>query len=101
MECLICRKKGGKKAFVKTPSLSSITKLIERVNHRASHKDSAVTNLAERLSNVTPEELFEKNIVYHRDYYSEIANVEKPEGAKKRYSDSVEYGDSSAVKKKS
>ena len=49
MECLICRKKGGKKAFVKTPSLASSTKLIERVNDRASHKDSAVTNLAERL----------------------------------------------------
>ena len=96
MECLICRKKG----FVKTPSLSLITKLIERVNDRASYKDSAVTNLAERLSNVTPEELFEKNIVYHRDCYSEIANVEKLERAIKRYSDSVEYGDSSVVKRK-
>ena len=49
MECLICRKKGDKKAFVKTPSLASSTKLIERVNDRASYKDSAVTNLAERL----------------------------------------------------
>ena len=77
MEYLICHKKGGKKAFVETPSLSSVTKLIERVNDRASHKDSAVTNLAERLTNVTPEELFEKNIVYHRDYYTEIANVEE------------------------
>ena len=46
MECLICCKKVGKKAFVKTPPLSSITKLIERVNDRASYKDSAVTNLA-------------------------------------------------------
>ena len=49
MECLICCKKGGKKAFVKTASLASSTKLIERVNDRASHKDSAVTSLAERL----------------------------------------------------
>ena len=65
---MICRKKGGKKAFVKTPLLSSISKLIERVNDWASYKDSAVTNLAER--------------------------------AKKRYSDSIEYGDSSVVKRK-
>ena len=63
MECLICCKKG----FVKTPLLSLITKLIERVNDRASYKDSAVTNLAERLTNVIPKELFEKNIVYHKD----------------------------------
>ena len=75
---------------VKTPSFSSITKLIERVNDWASYKDSAVTNLAERLTNVTSEKLFEKNIVYHRDCYSEIANVEKLERVKKRYSDSVE-----------
>ena len=67
MECLICRKKGGKKAFIKITSLSSITKLIERINDRASYKDSVVTNLAERLTNVIPKELFEKNIVYHRD----------------------------------
>ena len=38
MEGLIFLKKGGKKAFVKTPSLSSITKLIERVNDIASYK---------------------------------------------------------------
>ena len=54
--------------------------------------------MADRLTNVTPEELFEKNIVYHRGCYSEIANVEKLERAKRRYSDSVEYGDSSVVK---
>ena len=80
LECLICRKKGCKKPFVKTPSISSITKLIERENDTASYKDSAVTKLAERLTN---EELFEKNIVYHRNCYSEIANVEKLERAKK------------------
>ena len=94
MECLICCKKGGKKTFVKNPSLSSIPKLTERVNDRVSYKDSAVRNLAERLTNVTPEELYDKNIVYHRDCYSEIANVEKLERVKKLYSDSVEYGDS-------
>ena len=82
MEYLICRKKGAKRDFVKTPSLSSITKLIERVNDRASYEDSTVRNLAERLSNATHKELFEKNIVYHRDCYSEIANVEKLERAK-------------------
>ena len=54
--------------------------------------------MADRLTNVTPEELFEKNIVYHRGCYSETANVEKLERAKRRYSDSVEYGDSSVVK---
>ena len=96
---MICRKKVGKKAFVKTPSLSSISKLMERVNDRASYKDSAVTNLAERLTNVTAEKLFEKNIVYHKDYYSEIANVEKFERDKKCYSDSIEYGDSSVIKR--
>ena len=54
--------------------------------------------MADRLTNVTPEELFEKNIVYHRGCYSETANVEKLERAKRHYSDSVEYGDSSVVK---
>ena len=54
--------------------------------------------MADRLTNVTPEELFEKNIVYHRGCYSETANVEKLGRAKRRYSDSVEYGDSSVVK---
>ena len=88
------------KAIVKTPSLLSITKLIERVNDRAPYKDSTVTNLTDRLTNVTLEELFEKSIVHHRDCYSEIANVEKFERAKQRYSDSVEYGDSSVVKRK-
>ena len=42
----------------------------------------------------------EKNIVYHRDCYSEIANVEKHERAIKGYLDLVEYGDSSVVKRK-
>ena len=55
--------------------------------------------MAERLTDVTLEELFEKNVVYHRDCCSEVANVEKLDRAKKRYSDLVEYGDSSAVKK--
>ena len=56
--------------------------------------------MAGRLTNVTPEEMSEKNIVYHRDCYSEIANVEKHERAIKGYLDLVEYGDSSVVKRK-
>ena len=39
--------------------------------------------MSERLTNVTPEEQFEKNIVYHRDCYSETTNLEKLERAKK------------------
>ena len=88
------------KNYRQNPFTLIITKFIERVNDRASYKDSTVTNLTDRLTNVTLEELFEKSIVHHRDCYSEIANVEKFERAKQRYSDSVEYGDSSVVKRK-
>ena len=57
--------------------------------------------MSERLTNVTPEELFEKNIVYHRDCYSETTNLEKLERElRKRYSGSVEYGNSSVSKTK-
>ena len=56
--------------------------------------------MTDRLANVTLEELFEKSILHHRDCYSEIGNMEKFERTKQRYSDSVEYGDSSVVKRK-
>ena len=100
MECVVCLEKSGKKPFVHNPSLESLEKLLTRVHERAYYKDSIVLNFAGRVQGITAADLFAKKSGYHKSCYAEFANVGKLERAKKRYSDSIECGESSVIKRR-
>ena len=57
MECIICPKNDQTKDFVRTPSLSALSKLLKRARERATCKNSSAISFAERMQDRTASEL--------------------------------------------
>ena len=56
MEYIICLENDKKKDFVRTPSLSTLRKLLERAQERITYKDSSVISFAECMKERTASE---------------------------------------------
>ena len=51
-----------------------------------------LTEFNARTKSITARESFDQRAQYHSSCYKSIANIEKVQRAKKRYSDSIEIG---------
>ena len=73
---------------------------MSRVERRAEYKDSQVMDFVKGTANHTTEKMTNDNARYHKKCYANSANTSKVERARKRFSDSIENGESSIIKRK-
>ena len=92
--CIICLSNKNTKdnTFVLNPSLDAFEKLLVRAGEWHNYKDSELTEFNARTKSITARESFDQRAQYHSSCYKSIANIEKVQRAKKRYSDSIEIG---------
>ena len=96
--CIVCL--DSTKPLVEDPSVDSFERLLERTRQRHEYKDSAVSEFFSRISDMTAQQLVQNKSKYHKKCYSNFANSSKVGRAKKRYSDSIETGQTSFIKPK-
>ena len=78
--CLICQLISKGKPVAKKPNTASVEKLLNACNETNNHNDCSVNELAERLSPLTTEEIFQNNGTYH---YKEITNIKNYKSGKR------------------
>ena len=99
MECIVCQDAKGKEKVVATPSEEPFRKLLECASERAKYRDGTVVELVERTKDTVPSVL-ETNSSNHKSCYAAITNISKLERARKRYRDSIDFGEASLIKRK-
>ena len=62
------------------------------------YKDSQVRDFVKRTTDHKAEKLISSNARYHKKCYANFSNTSKVERARKRFSDSIESGESSVMK---
>ena len=99
MGCIICQQ-NGQTDLVDKPSKESFEKLLKMTRERVEHKDCQAMDFVKRTANHTAEKLISDNATYHKKCYANFANTGKVERARKCFSDSIEKGESSVIKRK-
>ena len=67
---------------------------------RAEYGDTKVFEFVERNKNLCADDLLNNKACYHKKCYSEFTNIEKRNRAIQRYTDALEQGQATIVKRK-
>ena len=99
MSCIIWQQ-NDQVDMVGNPSKELFEKLLTRAREIAEYKDSQGMDFVKQNANHTVEKLISNNGRYHKKCYASFVNTVKVERARKRFSDSIESGESSIIKRK-
>ena len=97
--CLICQEQSTVKV-IKNPNNESLKKLLSLSRERAEYGDTKVFEFVERNKNLCGDDLLNNKACYHKKCYSEFTNIEKRNRAIQRYTDALEQGQATIVKRK-
>ena len=96
---LICQEKSTVKV-IKIPNNESLKKLLSLSREQAEYGDTKVFEFVERNENLCAEDLLNNKACYHKKCYSEFTNIEKRNRTIQRYTDALEQGQVTIVKRK-
>ena len=97
--CLICQEQSIIKV-IKNPNNESLKKLLSLSRERAEYGHTKVFEFVERSKNVCADDLPNNKACYHKKCYSEFTNTEKRNRTIQRYTDALEQGQATIVKRK-
>ena len=100
MECIVWPKNDKKKDFVRTPSLSALSKLLKTARESTSCKNSSSISFSERMQDRTASELLGHKVICHENCYFSFGKINKVDHAKKRCLSLTEAGKYSVAKTK-
>ena len=96
--CLICQEQSTVKV-IKNPNNESLKKLLSLSRERAEYGDTKVFEFVERNKNLCADDLLNNKACYHKKCYSDFTNIEKRNRAIQRYTDALEQGQATIVKR--
>ena len=96
---LICQEQSTVKV-IKNAYNEPLKKLLSLSRERAQYGDTKVFEFVERNKNLCADDLLNNKACDHKKCYSEFTNTEKRNWAIQRYTDAVEQGQATIVKRK-
>ena len=84
----------------KNPNDESLKKLLSLSRERAEYGDTKEFEFVERNKNLCADDLLNNKACYHKKSCSEFTNIENRNRATQRYTDALEQGQATIVKRK-
>ena len=84
---------------IKNPNNEPLKKLLSLSRERAEYGDTKVFEFVERNKNLCADDLLNNKVCYHKKCYSDFTNIEKRNRAIQRYTDALEQGQATIVKR--
>ena len=101
--CFICQlrsKQTDYTNYVFNPSSASVEKVISSAGVRCSYGETEFSEVCDRISGLSADELIQKSVSYHKTCYKDLTNKTYIERAKIRYENAQATGNVSAIKQK-